>query len=160
MTRSVVVGLDIATVTGWARFDGATFTTGVIDCTTSSQAELEGVHFRKFAEQLPEVLKGAGAVVIERTYSRGKRTAEILNGLTAIALVQCEDLGLEYAFVDAVTLKLFATGSGRAQKADMVAAAERELGLSGLSDDEADAYFLVRYWQERLQSAAVQRRAA
>ena len=159
MTRSVVVGLDIATVTGWAGF-GATFTTGVIDCTTSSQAELEGVHFRKFAEQLPEVLKGAGAVVIERTYSRGKRTAEILNGLTAVALVQCEARGLEYCFVDATTLKLFATGSGRASKAEMVGAAECELGRSGLSHDEADAYFLVRYWQERLQSAAVQRRAA
>ena len=38
------------------------------------------------------------------------------------------------------TLKLFATGSGHASKDDMVAAAERELGRSGLSDDEADAY--------------------
>ena len=160
MTRSVVVGLDIATVTGWARFDGATFTTGVIDCTTSSQAELEGVHFRKFAEQLPEVLKGAGAVVIERTYSRGKRTAEVLNGLTSVALVECERRGLEYAFVNATTLKKFATGSGRAQKADMVAAAERELGISDLSDDEADAYWLVRFWQERLQPAVSERRAA
>ena len=159
MTISVV-GLDIASRTGWCRYDGVSFETGVIDCAPKDRGEPEGVRFRKFAEQLPEVLEGAGAVVIERTYSKGKRTAEVLNGLTSVALVECERRGLEYAFVDAVTLKKLATGSGRAQKADMVAAAERELGRSGLSHDEADAYFLVRYWQERLQPAAVQRRAA
>ena len=150
MTTSVVVGLDIATVTGWAGFDGATFTTGVLDCTPLTNSEPEGCRFLRFAEQLPAVLEGAGAVVIERTYSRGKRTAEILNGLTAIALVACERLGIEYAFVDATTLKKFATGSGRAKKPDMVAAAARALARTDLTDDEADAYWLVRYWQDRL----------
>ena len=160
MTRSVVLGLDIATRTGWCRYDGVSFDMGVLDCTPKNNSEPEGCRFRRFAEQLPTVLEGAGAVVIERTYSKGERTAEVLNGLTSVALVECERRGLEYAFVHAVTLKLFATGSGRASKAEMVGAAECELGRSGLSHDEADAYFLVRYWQERLQSAAVQRRAA
>ena len=121
---SAVLGLDIASRTGWCRYDGGRFETGVIDCAPKGQGEPEGVRFRRFAQRLPQVLDGAGAVVIERTYSRGKRTAEILNGLTAIALVQCEDLGLEYAFVDAVTLKKLATGSGRASKEEMVRAAE------------------------------------
>ena len=148
---TTVVGLDIASVTGWCRYDGVRFETGVIDCTPKNNSEPEGCRFRRFAEQLPQVLEGVGCVIIERTYSRGKRTAEILNGLTAVALVQCEARGLEYAFVDATTLKKFATGSGRAKKPDMVAAAERELARSDLTDDEADAYWLVRYWQERLQ---------
>ena len=153
---TTVVGLDIATVTGWCRYDGESFTAGVLDCTPQASTEPEGVRFDRFARELPGVLSGADAVVIERTYSRGKRTAEVLNGLTAIALVECERLGCEYAFVDATTLKLFATGSGRASKAQMVAAAEREFGRSCLTDDEADAYHLVRYWMGRLQPVAGQ----
>ena len=155
----VVLGMDIPSRTGWCRHEGASFETGAIDFTPNGQTEPEGVRFQRFAHQLPEVLAGADAVVIERTYSRGKRTAEILNGLTAMALVQCEDLGVEYAFVDVVTLKKHATGSGCASKEEMVGAAEQELGRVGLSDDEADAYFLVRYWRDRLEPA-FQRRAS
>ena len=141
---TVVVGLDIATRTGWCRWDGERFRTGVIDCSPATADEPEGVRYLKLAERLPAVLEGVQAVVIERTYSKGKRTAEVLNGLTAVALVACEALGVDYAFVDATALKAFAIG-GRASKAEMVAAAERELGLDGLTDDEADAYWLVRY---------------
>ncbi len=150
---TVVVGLDIATRTGWCRWDGERFRTGVIDCSPATSDEPEGVRFLKLAERLPPVLEGVQAVVIERTYSKGKRTAEVLNGLTAVALVACERWGIEYAFVDATALKAFAIG-GRASKAEMVAAAERELGLDGLTDDEADAYWLVRYGLTHLVGAA------
>ena len=115
---AVVVGLDIATRTGWCRWDGERFRTGVIDCSPATADEPEGVRFLKLAERLPSVLEGVQAVVIERTYSKGKRTAEVLNGLTAVALVACETLGVDYAFVDATALKAFAIG-GRASKAEM-----------------------------------------
>ena len=49
MSATTVVGLDIATRCGWCRFDGSTFTTGVLDCSPASKAEPElvvgdGVH--------------------------------------------------------------------------------------------------------------------
>jgi Holliday junction resolvasome RuvABC endonuclease subunit len=146
---AVMVGLDIATRTGWCRWDGGRFRTGVIDCSPGGRDEPEGVRYLRLAERFPPVLEGAQAVVIERTYSKGRRTAEVLNGLTAVALVACERRGIEYAFVDATVLKAFAIG-GRASKAEMVAAAERELGVNGLTDDEADAYWLVRYGRTHL----------
>jgi hypothetical protein len=77
----------------------------VLDCAPTSKDEPEGVRYRRLAERLPAVLERADTVVIERTYSRGRRTAEVLNGLTAVALVTCEGLGLEYAFVDATALQ-------------------------------------------------------
>ena len=147
--NTVILGLDIATCTGWCRWDGERFRTGVIDCTPATPDEPEGVRFLRLSERLPSVLEGIQAVVIERTYSKGKRTAEVLNGLTAVALVACERRGIEYAFVDATVLKAFAIG-GRASKAELVAAAERELGVNGLTDDEADAYWLVRYGRTHL----------
>ena len=52
MTTSVV-GLDIATRTGWCRYDGVSFETGAIDCTPKDNSESEGVRFQKFAEQAP-----------------------------------------------------------------------------------------------------------
>lgn len=44
--------------------------------------------------------------------------------------------------VAAATLKVFATGSGRADKFDMVLAARERLGYLGKSHDEADALWL------------------
>ena len=101
----------------------------------------------RFAEQLPDLIE------IEWWHSRGKGTAGIPNGLVAVALAACEWLGLEYAFVDATTLKAFVTGSERRPRAEMVGSTECALWVG-------DDFFLVRYWQERLQPAAEQRRAS
>ena len=140
----IVVGLDVATVTGWCRLEHCRYRTGLIDCTPVSEHEPEGLRFRRLADALPEILEGADAVIFERTYSRGARVAEILNGLTAVALLVCEEYGVDYAWCDASTLKRFATGDGAASKDAMGLAAQGELGRE-LTHDEADAYFLVRY---------------
>ena len=51
MITSVVVGLDIATRTGWCRYDGVSFETGAIDCTPQAKGEPEGLRFERFAQQ-------------------------------------------------------------------------------------------------------------
>ena len=150
---SRVIGLDIATKTGWCVWDGHEYVTGVIDLSPTKN-EPEGVRFLKAHRAYRYLLSDVDAAVIERTYSRGKRTAEILNGLTAIALSVLEESGTEYAFVDATSLKKFATGKGTAKKPDMVREAQRTLRSDNLTDDEADAFWLVRYWQDHMSEAA------
>ena len=43
---SIVLGLDIASRTGWCRYDGLSFETGVLDCTPHGKHEPEGARFR------------------------------------------------------------------------------------------------------------------
>ena len=50
MTTSVVLGLDIASRTGWCRFDGVSFETGAIECTPKNNSQPEGVRFRAVQE--------------------------------------------------------------------------------------------------------------
>jgi Holliday junction resolvasome RuvABC endonuclease subunit len=145
-----VIGLDIATRTGWCRWDGEHYVTGVLDCSPREKDEPDGMRFLRMQRGMHYLLADVDACVIERTYSKGSRTAEVLNGLTAIALSVMELRGLEYAFVGATALKKFASGSGRAGKADMIYQARAAL-MRDLTDDEADAYWLVRYWQEHMQ---------
>lgn len=54
------------------------------------------------------------------------------------------DLAVPYVIITPSTLKLFATGSGRADKTAMAAAAERHAGIAFPSDDECDAWWLWR----------------
>ena len=152
-----VLGLDIASVTGWYRDWVASGwdTYGLIDVRPQAGDEPEGVRYARMAEEVHVLVDDwvPHAVFIERTYSRGKRTAEVLNGLTAITLAVLERRGIEYAFVDATTLKKFATGSGNADKQAMIDAAREATGLT-LPHDIADAYWLTRYGREVLMRTA------
>lgn len=148
----MVVGLDIATRTGWCRWTQARVATGVLDCSPRSPGEPEGVRYRRLAEQVRPVLEGARAVILEQPFSRGMRTAQVLGGLTAVVLVILEGMGVEYAFVPAPELKAFGASAGAKGKEAMRLAAGQELGRD-LTSDEADAYWLTRYWWERMRAA-------
>lgn len=147
--KAVVLGLDIATRTGWARVDGEHVRTGVVDCSPRSRGEPEGVRYRRLAEGLESVLEGVAAVILEQPFSKSKRTATVLGGLTAVVLVRLEGLGVEYVFVTASELKAFGAERGAKGKAEMQATACALLGRD-LTDDEADAWWLTEYWRARL----------
>jgi hypothetical protein len=154
-----VLGLDIATRTGWCRYDGSEYVTGMLDVSPEARDEPEGARFLRFRRGIHYLLADVDAVVIERTFSKGSRTAEILNGLTAIALAEIEERGLEYAFVGASTLKAFGRRHGcdlatdRGLKEEMRREAMAKLDCP-LTTDESDAWWLVRYWREHLRAVA------
>lgn len=148
-TGPVVLGLDIATHTGWARVEGESIRTGVLDCSPRTKDEPEGMRYRRLAEGLPSLLEGVTTVVIEQPFSRGMRTSQVLGGLVAVALVQLEGLRLDYAFVSAPVLKAFGSERGAKGKQAMQAEAGRILRRE-LTDDEADAWWLTEYWRARL----------
>lgn len=145
----LVVGLDIATRTGWCRWTPQEVSTGTLDCTPADPGEPEGVRYHRLAVGVRPLLTGAEAVVLEQPFSRGMRTAQVLGGLTAAVLVVLEELGLEYAFVPAPQLKKLGAEHGARGKEEMRRRAAEELARD-VSSDEADAYWLARYWWERM----------
>ncbi len=60
--------------------------------------------------------------------------------------------------VNVATLKLWATGSGRAGKDQMIAAAAERWGVE-LTNDEADAALVAAWGREEIQTAIARSRA-
>lgn len=60
----------------------------------------------------------------------------------------CASKNIEYSSVHSATLKKFATGSGRANKEDMMRAATLWSGRVIDDDNEADSLLLLKYTKE------------
>ena len=71
----------------------------------------------------------------------GKKTVFVLGQQQAALRLAAAELGAGFVVIPPASLKLYATGSGKASKAEMIAAAE-DIGLVPANDDEADAGLL------------------
>ena len=70
-----------------------------------------------------------------------------LSEFRGILLEVCDSMGLpEPEFVNPITLKKFATGDSRATKLDMINACVNRYNYRPRNDDEADAFWLFRYY--------------
>lgn len=138
-----ILALDIATVTGWCRIHGDTYTTGEL----TLRGPTRGVKAGQFEAWLYEELHTNHVALLafeEPMFFRGSG-GTFLTGLQLIVEKVCEDVQLPYVSVAVPTLKKFATGSGKAKKPEMIAAAEAQLNRTGLSEHEADAYHVARW---------------
>jgi Holliday junction resolvasome RuvABC endonuclease subunit len=86
-------------------------------------------------------------VIYEQSHHRGGSATEIGVNLTGRVQEICAELKVEYTAIHSATLKKYATGSGRADKAAMVKAALNNSWMVR-SDDEADAIFMAKYASE------------
>lgn len=78
-------------------------------------------------------------------YSPGKSARNINAGVVAVLMAFCSSNGLESpTAILPLDLKRFATGKTKADKEEMIWAAQR-MGYKGKQDDEADAY-LIYHW--------------
>lgn len=106
MSGRRILGLDLATVSGWAVLElhssgWLPLRFGTIDA-KSKKDDPEGVRYARFRDGLSDLLDAypeIEAVGIEQTFSQGFRPAQILYGMTAVALVELEDRRLPYAWV-------------------------------------------------------------
>lgn len=159
----LVLGLDPSTVTGWCLpIPGGPTLTGEWDGnlkpaapTKGREADGEGVRFLRIYDGLCAVLDEypeVGGVVYEATFSKSKRATEVLGGVVAVVLLACEQRGLDYYDVPAPTLKafgrerLFTDLKGAELKEAMRVAAEADL-MRTMTDNEADAYWLTRWYR-------------
>lgn len=130
-----VVGLDLSlSSTGIANDAGAR-------CVRVKSTGMQRLH--EIRSQVLIACQTADVVMIEGYAIHAKfghvhERAE-LGGLIRYGLWR---LGIPFAEVPPMSLKLFATGRGNAKKEDVLAAAIRRLGYQGSSNDETDALWL------------------
>jgi Holliday junction resolvasome RuvABC endonuclease subunit len=144
----IVLALDLASETGWARRDHA----GRIETGTAAfdvlHGESAGMRYVRFNKWLDEVLSPSPMfVVYEQGIHRGGPATEVAYGLSTRVIEACTRLAIDYAPVNVTTLKKWATGTGNAAKPLMLAAVNRRWRASAplTNHNEADALALLHY---------------
>jgi hypothetical protein len=152
---SAILGLDLGVKTGWA-FGTATdqLTESGVQDFTLKRGESAGLRYLLFRKWLSELLSTCypfPLVVYESPHHRGGHATEIAYGLATRVQELCAARDLLYAAVHSASLKKFATGSGRADKLAMRAAAASYFPtVTAVDDNQVDACLLVAYAQANL----------
>jgi Holliday junction resolvasome RuvABC endonuclease subunit len=145
VTREQVLGLDIATHTGYYSVRES----GTWNFTESKRRNGNKMH-GAFRVMLLAFIRRYGIrrivaedVSVNRHFYDMRRLAE----LRGILLEVCDEMDLpEPEFVNPATLKKFATGDGRADKAAMIRACREKYRYEPVDDNAADACHLYHYY--------------
>lgn len=161
-----LVALDIATQVGWAYFpaDGAAPKCGTWKVPGAWAADDYGARFSRFHSWLCDVLttfEPAALAFESPVLPRGsmnlqttEHTLRTLIGMAAVAELIATLRGLRCLEVNVSTAKKAFTGNGRAEKADMMAAASRRgFGVQDHHQADACAVGLVAYASIRARAA-------
>jgi len=141
-----ILALDCGTNTGWASEVDGRIESGVQDFSLK-RGESKGIRFLRFNTWLKIMLEltKPHIVVYEMAHLRGGHATEILVGMTTRIEEFCESKKIEYSSVHSAMLKKFSTGSGKANKEDMMKAASLKFERVIDSDDEADALLILEW---------------
>lgn len=146
-----VLALDIAQRCGWAHLAAGVITSGMQDCRKyegckSRPAEHDGQPFLNFHLWLREYLRDHRPVTIVYEKAMGHfqsaGAADMCIGMRGILFMQAAYLGIPVVPYSASTIKKKWTGTGRADKDQMVIEAYRrfpELAARHADDNECDA---------------------
>lgn len=132
-----VLGLDLSlTASGIATCTGAVH---VIKAKTKGMARLAEIRAAVERELVPDI-----ELAVIEGYSFGSKGSHLreIGELGGVVRMLLWDHCVPFLEVSPSTLKLYATGSGKAGKTEVVQAAEKRLGYDGHDDDEADALWL------------------
>jgi len=135
-----VLALDLATRTGWAHSAGES---GVVNFGPFGPLPRRLVAFRDWLGNLLDHMP-ADWLVFEEAHHRGGAATRSGVGMQTVVLLVAADHDAEVACVHSLTLKKHATGSGRASKDQMLAAAMRRCPTIRFADDNhVDAVWLL-----------------
>lgn len=142
-----ILAIDCGTKTGWAVKIGDKIESGIQEFTLK-RGESPGMRFIRFRVWLGTMIRDIkpALVVYEEAHHRGGAATNFLVGLTTRVVEICAENGVDHEPVHSTTLKKHATGSGRAEKGDMIIAANKRWGREDVDDDnEADALCLLSW---------------
>lgn len=154
-----VLALDLATRTGWAKWDGERRESGFVDF-TPKRGESPGMRYVRFNAWLDMMIpdgrnygangiwKKPDLVVYEQAWGGMKSgaAAEVALGLATRVQELCAKRGVDHTTVNGSTLKKWTTGNGHAGKPRMVSAVNERFGPPFVTDDnESDAIALLEY---------------
>jgi len=159
----MILALDLATKTGWAMRQNGQIISGVQDFSLK-RGDSPGMRYIYFLRWLHKIMDEpplaeyrngeSDTVVYEQAHHRGGPATEIAAGLATHLQSFCAERGNEHTAVHTATLKKFATGSGRADKAGMILYAKGKLGHDPINDNEADAVCLLHYAEANILTPA------
>ena len=151
----IILALDPATETGWARFqDGimssSSFSVATLHATKKRKAEPEHYRCRNMWTWLAQhcLVFGIPNLIVfeslEGFVAKGKVAARVNNELRGVikAFAGVHDIAL--LAVQPADVKRLATGKGNADKTEMIEAA-RKLGYEGDNHNEADAIMILQW---------------
>lgn len=155
----MILGLDLGSRTGWAIMPsrGLVVAAGWWDI-APIRGESPGCRYLKLRAHLAEVHRAFPSlhvIAYEQAHHRGGPATEYAAGCVATVQAYAAEHNLEHASYHSATLKLAATGSGRASKEQMIEHAKKFVPAELLSvvercDDTADAIHVARLAAERL----------
>jgi Holliday junction resolvasome RuvABC endonuclease subunit len=158
-----ILALDLATKTGWAvAKSGGLPSMHDVEDFSLKRGESQAVRWLKFSAWLSchiDELKRTNQnsllpplIVCEEPIRHflGSSAAEVCYALHSRVQEQCHFRGVTLALVHPMTLKKFATGSGRADKAAMLAGAQARWGKHIKDHNEADALWVLQWAQHNL----------
>lgn len=163
-----ILAIDAATKTGWAMLLHDQITSGIEDF-SKRRGESNGILFMRFNQWLANKIVNAAVdslsfqdgvfgldlLVFEQAHHRGGAPTEIGVGLMTRVLEAAARHKIEHAPIHSMTLKKWSTGSGKAQKSEMIEAANKVIFPRRVFDDnEADAVLLLCYAMEKFGGSA------
>jgi len=145
LRKSQILGLDVATHTGYySRHGSGTWNF------TESHSRNDNKQHKAFRDTLIYFITRYDIrQIVAEDISVNNHFTDIrkLSEFRGILLEVCDELDLpDPEFVNVVTLKKFATGNGKADKNEMMAACMDRYRFQPRSHDEADAFFLYHYY--------------
>lgn len=145
LTKEQILSLDIATQTGYY----SVHESGAWNF-YESKARNDNKGHKAFRDTLMAFITRHGIKqVVAEDVNVNNHFVDMrkLSEFRGILLEVCDELDLpEPAFVNVATVKKFATGNGRATKIDMINACVEKYGYRPRTDDEADAFWIYRYY--------------
>jgi Holliday junction resolvasome RuvABC endonuclease subunit len=149
-----ILALDCALKTGWASFCNRIIESGIQDFNLK-RGESKGMVFLRFRNWLNGMigLINPNLIIYEQAHHRGGWATQISVGLITRIMELCDEKGIEYSSIHSMSLKKFATGTGKASKEDMLRAAIQKFGRIVDSYDEADALLLLAYAMKEFEEA-------
>lgn len=138
-----ILAIDPGTHCGWAHSSGAS---GVWDLSIRPD-ESTGMRLIRFCNKLQEIKNSLGVDIVAFESPRNLRYGDavrVLGEFQGVLKYWCENNKIEYIGFSPTEIKKFATGSGRSNKEDMLAAAKSK--WPHVSDyNEADALWVLEY---------------
>lgn len=127
-----ILGLDFGSKTGYALIDGLdpphVDHVGTWDI-RPYRGDSPGMRYLNLRARIVQVIKafpdGISLICYEQAHHRGGAATEQAAGCVATCQAVCAEFHVEHTSVHSASLKLFATGSGRAGKSDMFSALMR-----------------------------------
>lgn len=140
-----ILGLDIATITGWALSDGSS---GIFSI-APRKGESIGTRYMALRKKLNGIIEkhpDLKLVAYERALMRGY-SASYAAGYTAVVQEWCATHGIEHTSIMPVSVKKFITGKGNASKEEVIAAVQKR-GFTPIDDNEGDAIAIMLWARE------------